>query len=128
MHRAAGNGGHFYTTDLGEAGSGGHMVEAANYYRLYTGAQPGTRAFYRCRKSSGLRFYTRSSDCEGQVVEGILGYIGTDAECGATALYRLYSGSSGDHFYTTSAAERDSAVASSGYVYESVAGYVWTAP
>jgi hypothetical protein len=29
------------------------------------------------------------------------------------------------HFYTTSAAERDNAVASYGYKYEGIAAYVW---
>lgn len=127
VHRAFGNGGHLYTRDLGEAMSGGHMLERENFYWVYTSEHPGLRAFYRCRKTNGLRFYTTSSACEGGgTSEGVLGYVAAGETCGATALYRLYSSSAGNHFYTTSAAERDNAVASFGYRYESIAGYVWT--
>lgn len=42
------------------------------------------------------------------------------------ALHRLYNSQTGDHLYTTDCREKDDAVRSSGYVYESVAGYVAT--
>jgi len=42
-----------------------------------------------------------------------------------TPFYRLYNRGSGDHFYTTDASERDSAIARSGYVSEGVACYVY---
>ena len=58
----------------------------------------------------------------------MLGYIAPNPVCGSTPLYRLYKASSGDHFYTTSDAEKDAAVANSGYIYEFVAGHVWTGP
>ncbi len=41
-----------------------------------------------------------------------------------TPLYRLYNASIKDHFYTTSATERDNAVSNSGYTYEGVEGFV----
>jgi hypothetical protein len=47
--------------------------------------------------------------------------------CGAIPLYRVYQVSSGDHFYTTSADERDSALRG-GYINEGIAGYVWPTP
>src|SRR5262249_5611002 len=53
------------------------------------------------------------------------GYIYAAQAAGTTALYRLFNPTSGDHFYTTSAAERDSAVASFGYQNEGIAGYVF---
>jgi pyruvate/2-oxoacid:ferredoxin oxidoreductase beta subunit len=56
-----------------------------------------------------------------------MGFIATSPTCGAIALFRLYR-RAGGHFYTTSAAERDSAVASGAYVSEGIAGYVWTSP
>ena len=43
-----------------------------------------------------------------------------------TPFYRLYNRDSGDHFYTTDASERDSAIARSGYVSEGVACFVYT--
>ena len=129
VHRSSGNGGHFYTTNLAEAGSAGYTLEFANFYYLYAASAPGLSAIYRCLKGNGLRFYTTSSACEGGgTSEGILGYAGAAPTCGSTPLFRLYSGAAGDHFYTTSAAERDSAVAVSGYSYENVEGHVWSTP
>jgi hypothetical protein len=128
VHRSLGPGGHFYTTDATEAGSGGFTVERLDYYFLYTSDVGGLVPLFRCRKPSGNRFYTTSIDCEiGVAPESTMGFMAPDSRCGATQLYRLYRGTNDDHFYTTSAAERDNAVAMFGYVYESVAGWVWTA-
>lgn len=41
-------------------------------------------------------------------------------------LYRTYSASASDHFYTTSASERDNAVQRLGYTDEGITGYVFT--
>jgi cold shock CspA family protein len=43
-------------------------------------------------------------------------------------LLRAFNRTSGDHFYTTSAAERDNVVAKSGYVDEGVACHVFPSP
>lgn len=119
--------GHFYTTDPAEAMSGDFTPEFLDYYYLYTNPGPGLVPFYRCLKGDGRRFYTTSGTCENAgPVEGALGHIATDPQCGAVPLFRLYGAS--DHFYTTSEAERDNAVAMYGYKYEAVAGYVWPAP
>jgi hypothetical protein len=119
---------HFYTTSPSEAACCGFTVEYSPYYYLYSSAQPGLVPFYRCALSSGFHFYTTSSACEGSpgaITEGQMGWIGTSASCGATPLYRLAKGD--DHFFTTAAAERDSAIAS-GYVDEGTAGFVWLTP
>jgi hypothetical protein len=106
----------------------GFRVEFLNFYYLYSGAAPGTAPFYRCVLSNGLHFYTTASNCEiGGRVEGVMGHIGTSPSCGSIPLYRVYHPGTGDHFYTTSAAERDSALRG-GYVNEGAAGYVWAAP
>jgi hypothetical protein len=121
---------HFYTTSDAEAACCGFTVEAYKYYWLYAAPQSGLVPFYRCLLMSGFHFYTTDMNCEGAAGaknEGMLGYIATSAVCGSTALYRLYDGTNGDHFYTTSAAESSSAQAN-GYVLESTAGYVWPAP
>lgn len=116
---------HFYTTDLGEAQCCGFTLEASDYYQLYVGPHPGLVPFYRCLTGGGLHFYTQSPTCEGTTVEGAMGYIAIAAgTAGSTPLYRVYLGANGDHFYTTSMPERDSAIAS-GYVDEGIAGYVW---
>jgi hypothetical protein len=119
--------GHFYTLDLAEASSGDFTVEFPNFFYMYTQQLPGLVPFHRCLKGNGRRFYTTSATCEGAgPVEGILGHIGTEPSCGAVPLYRLYG--AGDHFYTTSAAESDNAVAMYGYLFEGQVGFVWPGP
>jgi hypothetical protein len=129
IHRSLSSttGEHFYTASLAEAQCCGFMLEAASYFQLYAGPHAGLVPFYRCYDPGGFHFYTQDPGCEGVPVnEGTLGHIATaQGTAGSMPLYRLYLGSNGDHFYTTSAAERDNAVASYGYVYEGVAGYVW---
>lgn len=121
--------GHFYTLDANEAMSGDLTPETLNYFYTYAAAAPGLAPLYRCLKGNGKRLYTTSDTCEGAgTQEGILGHVAGDGACGAIPLYRLYNAASSEHFYTTSAGERDNAVAMYGYVYESVAGNVWPAP
>lgn len=119
--------GHFYTLDAAEAASGDFTVEALDFYFTYTEAIDGLVPLYRCLRPNGRRFYTQSAACENAgTPEGHLGYVAPDARCGAVELFRLYLPGQDRHFYTTSAGERDSAVAS-GWVYETVAGWVWPA-
>ena len=127
VHRAhnSSSGEHFYTTNLMEASSGGFVVESQDYYDVYASAHAGLQGWYRCLKPNGKHFYTTSAGCEGQTVEGVLGYVSTNEAAESRALYRLFNGNLGDHFYTTSAAERDTAVSSLGYVSEGVGCYVF---
>jgi hypothetical protein len=119
--------GHFYTLDANEAMSGDFTPEFLNFFYLHVAPLPGLVPLYRCLKGDGRRFYTTSDTCEGAgPVEGILGHIGTQAFCGGIPLYRLYGNA--DHFYTTSEAERDNAVAMYGYLFESQVGFVWPGP
>jgi len=53
------------------------------------------------------------------------GYIFSNKQPSTVPLYRLYSGSGTDHFYTTNAAEKDNAVKNLGYTYEGIPGYVY---
>ena len=125
VHRAASPTlGHFYTIDEAEASAGDYKPEFLNYYFTHVAPHPGLVPLYRCLKGDGRRFYTTSETCEGAgPVEGTLGHIGTEPYCGAIPLYRLYG--NGDHFYTTSAEERDNAVAMYGYLFEAQVGFVW---
>ncbi len=128
VHRTykSSTGEHFYTTSETEGPGAGFAMEFKDYYFLYSGVQPGLVPFYRCWVPGvSMHFYTQSSTCEGQVVEGSMGYIATTAVCGAVPLYRMAHKTNGDHFYTTSATERDAALPS--YVDEGIAGYVWPA-
>jgi hypothetical protein len=127
LHGSSGE--HFYTSSAAEAVCCGFRLEYANYYYLYSATAPGLAPFYRCIMDYGKHFYTTASNCETGLgrVEGVLGYIASSPVCGAIPLYRVYQVSSGDHFYTTSADERDSALRG-GYINEGIAGYVWPTP
>ncbi|MEM6995610.1 MAG: hypothetical protein AAF721_34180 [Myxococcota bacterium] len=121
--------GHFYTTDIVEAASGDFSIEAQDFYFVYVDAVDGLVPLFRCLKGNGRRFYTTSTDCEGTGgPELTVGFMAPDDRCGATPLYRVYNAGSDAHFYTTSAAERDNAIASLGYVDEGIEGYIWAAP
>jgi hypothetical protein len=82
----------------------------------------------------GDHFYTTSAAERDSAVanygyheEGIACYVFGSQVPGTTPLYRLTSphAFSGDHFYTTSAAERDAAVSVHGYQDEGTACYVY---
>lgn len=122
IHRANGNG-HYYTNVESSISENGYNLETRNYYALYSSNGPGLTPFQQCLKGDGRRFYTTSLSCEGQTVEGTIGYLSQVSTCGSRPLYRLYNGS--NHFYTVSEAERDNAVNSLGYSFERIAGYVW---
>jgi len=132
VHRslASSTGEHFYSTSRTEVACCGFTVEHYDFFHLYSSSKPGLVPFYRCLLASGFHFYTQSAVCEGSAgatLELTVGYIARSASvCGSTPLYRLRKGA--DHFYTPSIAERDSAVSVFGYVYESIAGYVWATP
>lgn len=128
VHRSVGKG-HFYTTDQTAAMTPPFTLEAANYFYVYSGNAVGLRGFYLCPKGAGTYFLTTSATCEVLGVPGmLLGYVATDARCGAIALHRLYHPMSDDHFYTTSAAERDNAVTSYGYQSEGIGAFVFPTP
>ena len=84
---------------------------------------------------NGIYFYLTTSRKEGRdaarfgyVVRGVVGrvYVNSNDAAGLVPLYRLGSRFNGDHFYTTSAAERDAIQPF--YTYEGIQGYVFTTP
>ena len=127
VYRSHGPLGHVYGTDSSEAAALGQTIERDPYFYVY-GAESGDLVpLYRCDMGGGRRFMTTSSSCESGIApELIVGWVAGSERCGAVPLYRLYNGST--HFYTLSAGERDNAVATYGYRYESVAAYVWVGP
>jgi hypothetical protein len=60
----------------------------------------------------------------GYANEGAAGFAFLSEEPGTIPLFRLFSSSLHDHFYTTSAAERDQALSRFGYIDEGIAAYV----
>ncbi len=93
-----------------------------------------TVPLYRLLKTgTGNHFYTTSATERDNAVnhlgfkyEGIAGYVFSTQVTGSIPLYRLVLATSTvlDHFYTTSAAERDNAVKTYSYKYEGIQCYV----
>jgi hypothetical protein len=128
VHRSVGKG-HLYTTDATAASSPPFSIEAANYFYLYKSPAAGLVGFYLCAKGNGMYFLTPSATCEVIGVAGtLLGFAAPDSRCGALPLHRLHSPGSGDHFYTTSEAERDNAISKYGYQSEGIAAYIFLGP
>src|SRR5690606_21281712 len=109
-----------------EAVGAGYAIEGEFYIAVDDDA--GYLPFYRCALGAFGHLYTQSPDCEGAGrLEQRMGFVAGEGACGSTPLYRLFHPISGDHFYTTSAPERDAALRI-GYRSEGTAGHVWTVP
>ncbi|KAH9925880.1 uncharacterized protein BXZ73DRAFT_103052 [Epithele typhae] len=91
------------------------------FYRAYSPS--ATDHFY----TTSVSEYNTATSSLGYQKEGIAARVypatGTHG-VGAVPFYRLYSASGTDHFYTTSASERDNAV-QIGYTYEGVSSYIY---
>ncbi|KAH9910624.1 uncharacterized protein BXZ73DRAFT_58044, partial [Epithele typhae] len=61
----------------------------------------------------------------GYTNEGVAAYVYPSAKYGSVPLFRMYSTSASDHFYTTDVDEKHRAVASLGSSDEGVVGYVY---
>jgi hypothetical protein len=135
---------HLYTTDAAERDTAiqrhGYVSEGIAAHVAAT-PLPGTVPLYRAyNPERGDHLYTtRVAEFDyltpaPYVSEGIAAYVApstapTPVRVRMTAaLYRLYKHASGDHFYTTDAAERDTAIQRHGYVSEGIAAHVAPAP
>jgi hypothetical protein len=118
------SGEHFYTTSLEEAQCCGFTLESQDFYFIYIVQHAGLATWNRCIKPNGMHFYTTAANCEGTTFEGTIGYVATAQVGDSRPLYRSYNATTGDHFYTTSAAEHNAAVAGD-YDDEGTACWVW---
>jgi hypothetical protein len=74
--------------------------------------------------SGGQHFYAASNEGNSNLkAEGTTGYLLSGPADGAVPFYRLVNTSTGGHFYTADAAEKDR-VASQGYKLEGITGYI----
>jgi hypothetical protein len=113
-------GDHLYSAKATEALSLGYQLEGIAFY-LSTQQGPGMAPLYRCRAHWGDHFLSEDSKCEGQIPEGILGYMETFSTSDTAALFRFYRPSIGHHLETTSQQEGLNAK----FNYEGILGYVW---
>ena len=110
---------HFYTASYPEGRDAGLNFQRVQFNLLASGQ--GALPLYRCLVSgTGDHFISAFSNCEGTIVEGLLGYAAAAPASGLVPLYRFYKASASDHFVTTDYAD---AVAN-GYSYEGILGYV----
>jgi hypothetical protein len=134
-------GDHFYTTATTECDNAlafyGYVLEGAACFVF--GAQTtlvaGATALFRLYNlDNGDHFYTTSATERDSVVAG--GYTSEGTACfafssadpadpGRVPFFRLYNPGNGDHFYTTSAEERDNALIG-GYTNQGIACFVYS--
>ncbi|AUG76854.1 hypothetical protein CFP65_1989 [Kitasatospora sp. MMS16-BH015] len=93
-------------------GKGRHLVitgQAPDGYRLegslgelLLAQQPGTHPLYDCQYGGG-QFTSRQADCEGQHVNGLLGWLYDSPPTAeqTLAVYRCLAAANGDHFDST---------------------------
>ena len=124
---------HLYSLSLAELQDAkGLTIEFEEYFSLARSPADGTAPFYRCYMGNGWHVYTTDGGCGGGTNEGPLGNIAVSQLDGTVPLYRLNRAETPEHgaddFYTTSATERDTAIA---YGYadpgadQEIVGYVW---
>ncbi len=119
---------HFYSNDVTETATG-YNSETPVGHLMYQ-QELGTVPLYRYYSPSLTdHFYSTSNVTpNGYNNEGIIGYIFVTPVSGSIPLYRSYRHlagplANGDHLYTSSSVERDSA-AFVGYSFEGIEGYV----
>ena len=105
-----------------EGGARGYDQNEGVLFSLYPREAPGRRAVYACFvPSQNDHFLSIRSDCEGQRVERLLGYVAVRNDGPAKrALYRCYRGKARDHLMTTNPDE----CTRNGYAVEPILGYV----
>jgi hypothetical protein len=136
---------HFYTADAAERQSAlandNYLDEGIACY-IFKEEVYGTAEFFRLYNPGATdHFYTTDAEekasalAAGYQDEGSVGYIFptlgaakvtiVNAVDVLVPLYRVFNPEKTDHFYTTDVAERDSALATGGYLDEEIAGYVF---
>jgi hypothetical protein len=124
---APSNGDHFYTTSKPEHDNAvanlGYNDEGIACY-VHESSAPDRLPLYRAFKRYGARVRLHLKIVQVYVSEGVSCYVFLGAGANRDALYRAYKPQNGDHFYTTSKAEHDNAVANLGYNDEGVACWV----
>jgi hypothetical protein len=98
-------------------GAPAYRPEGIGFY-LFAVDGPQRAPLMRCRISSeGHHFLSVDASCEGQIIEGPIGFVGTSPERGLAQLVRCRSGA--DHLTTLDPAE----CAIAGYIIEGQQGF-----
>ncbi|KAJ3753737.1 hypothetical protein EV360DRAFT_30125, partial [Lentinula raphanica] len=123
---------HFYTTnstEMSNALAASYSFEGDAAF-VWSTQETSTVPLYRMfSQNSNDHFYTIDANETSEALSlgyafesdsHIAGYVYPYSVCGASPIYRLYSSSGGDHFYTMSRTEGSAAP---GYVVEGIAGF-----
>ncbi|KAJ3839085.1 hypothetical protein F5878DRAFT_141290 [Lentinula raphanica] len=123
---------HFYTTnstEMSNALAASYSFEGDAAF-VWSTQETSTVPLYRMfSQNSNDHFYTIDANETSEALSlgyafesdsHIAGYVYPYSVCGASPIYRLYSSSGGDHFYTMSRTEGSAAP---GYVLEGIAGF-----
>lgn len=115
------------TSDLAEALYAqmqyGYTFES-KVFTLLQAASPGTLPLMRCRvTATGGHFLSTTANCEGQIVEGVLGYVETQQQPGTYQLLR-YVGPTHLTLISSDSAEVAS-MASYNYTFEQYQGFAF---
>jgi len=117
VHRYFSGQHHFYTTNKAEGDRTGWRYEGVAFK---AGAQQlaNSKELMRCRlHGNGLHFLSSARDCEGQIVEGPIGWLLWSPAAGSQEVLRCFKGT---HFLTT--ANRQECVAA-GFTIQGALGY-----
>ncbi|KXN80837.1 hypothetical protein AN958_07200, partial [Leucoagaricus sp. SymC.cos] len=132
---------HFYSTygpEVAQFGTQGYVEEPPQGL-VYPVQEAGTVPLFRCDDNTGTKvdhFYTADpAEFQAQVAAGCkvnpepeiaqgIGYLYTAPFCNSVPLYRLFSASRVDHFYTINETERQVVTANGLYRDEGITGYV----
>lgn len=118
VFRSSENGGHFYAVTFMEGYRAGYSPEGAAF-KMYRGGGTGFSQMFRCHSGQDY-FFSSQSNCEGAVVDGLIGYVSGAQLADSIPLYRFTKPGGGDHLVTIYYSEGTD----NGYTYEGILGYV----
>ncbi|MGO1070945.1 hypothetical protein [Lysobacter sp. CA199] len=116
-----------YSTDPHEYDGTGYVLDTkASPFRIKSTPSTGAVPLYRCSVIGRVdHFLWTAADCNGQIQEGLLGYIEANAIQGTRPLYLFYHPSSQVHLSTTELGEGWSSEYELQYTPQAQFGYVW---
>lgn len=112
---------HLYSSSSSEGIVGGYVFEG-EAFKLFSQFTEGNVALYRCYNSKNMEhFLSVMANCEGAVVEGVLGYVSTSQIPETQPLLRCYNSRSFFHLSTANVSECSG---QSSFVREGTHGYI----
>ncbi len=135
------NGSHFYTASAAERDtviakwSATYQYEGPAYTIKTTNPANSSPLYRLYNRKNGSHFYTASCAERDMIVskwgdtytyEGVVYNVAASSAAACTPVYRFYNTRNGSHFFTVSAAERDTVISKLGatYSYEGVCFYI----